>query len=394
MNALFTIPLLFIVRLVKSTTPYQDDRLLTTAGLLYESLGQMRVQQTTYDFTAYLDLSYYNTNSDQLKLRITELKEYCKNYDNRTFEWNSINNVTTTDKTLSQRCAFIVDKIDFIREEVGRKIDLSLKAVGHTKVKNRRAIPWSVLAKTAKTIFGLCSDTCLEKSESLIKNYLDGGETALPQNTRVFKISQNVKPGQTLPPQIKPPSDIFTTGMMELFRLGNVAEIELLLSQYIYESNLIFEILQLARISSTIFYKFTNKNKWLYISPGETIFMACGDHPAERIQLENNGILSLNSSCRAYSDQDVLIPGKEIISEGYNDFIANITMPEPTYLSSRFLKSVEKQVKTTFRNRFNNLRPYNVSMALVIAVQDRDYLISQITGELPNMDYEVDEIID
>lgn len=76
------------------------------------------------------------------------------------------------------------------------------------------------------------------------------------------------------------------------------------------------------RVEATIFHKLETKNKWIYVTTNETIVVTCNNEKkSESYNLEGVGILSLNTSCKAYAAKDILIPHKPDHEEEYLDFI-------------------------------------------------------------------------
>lgn len=78
-------------------------------------------------------------------------------------------------------------------------------------------------------------------------------------------------------------------------------------------------------LSKDIFYKLKFTNTWIYATKGEILTIACRGNPEPYIhKLKNQGLITLNSDCRAYGNNIILSPTQYIKSKYYVNFIPQI----------------------------------------------------------------------
>ena len=76
------------------------------------------------------------------------------------------------------------------------------------------------------------------------------------------------------------------------------------------------------KLDTSIYHKLTYKNKWLYVTKGENIFITCNkEKQSMNHKLSGVGVISLNEACKGFSERDILIPGEINHLEEYTDFI-------------------------------------------------------------------------
>ena len=113
------------------------------------------------------------------------------------------------------------------------------------------------------------------------------------------------------------------------------------------------------QIATSIFQKLKYKNEWLYVTKGETVFITCDtDKQSTSHALNGVGIFSLNETCKAYANRDILIPGELNYQEEYQDFIPNSTINKNEYpVSNPSNKNImeSKHVRNNDMNDLNNI---------------------------------------
>ena len=78
-------------------------------------------------------------------------------------------------------------------------------------------------------------------------------------------------------------------------------------------------------LSKNIFHKLKYMNAWIYTTKGETLTIACQNSKDPYIQkIKQQGIIKLNQDCRAYGEDIILNPTRDIKSKYYVNFIPQI----------------------------------------------------------------------
>lgn len=78
-------------------------------------------------------------------------------------------------------------------------------------------------------------------------------------------------------------------------------------------------------LTKDIFFKLKYANTWIYTTKGETLTITCRNIAEPYIQrIENQGLITINSDCRAYGNDIILSPTQDIKSKYYVNFIPKI----------------------------------------------------------------------
>ncbi|XP_025406960.1 uncharacterized protein LOC112680941 [Sipha flava] len=104
------------------------------------------------------------------------------------------------------------------------------------------------------------------------------------------------------------------------------------------------------KLDTSIYHKLTYKNKWLYVTKGENIFITCNkEKQSVNHKLSGVGVISLNEACKGFTERDILIPGEINHLEEYTDFIPtskilhleeHLTSPiDKTMFQDKYIKS-------------------------------------------------------
>jgi len=111
------------------------------------------------------------------------------------------------------------------------------------------------------------------------------------------------------------------------------------------------------KLDTSIYHKLTYKNKWLYITKGENIFITCNkEAQSMNHRLNGVGVISLNETCKGFSERDILIPGEINHLEEYTDFIPTSRIP---HLEEHLRSQIEE---TGSQNKYiKNNQIYNLN---------------------------------
>jgi hypothetical protein len=125
------------------------------------------------------------------------------------------------------------------------------------------------------------------------------------------------------------------------------------------------------QIATSIFQKLKYKNEWLYVTKGETVFITCDtDKQSTSHALNGVGIFSLNETCKAYANRDILIPGELNYQEEYQDFIPNSTITKDDYPVSNPSHKNIMETKHVRNNEMNDLNSIAHSITQTQEVED------------------------
>jgi len=74
-----------------------------------------------------------------------------------------------------------------------------------------------------------------------------------------------------------------------------------------------------------MFHKLKYMNAWIYTTNGETLTITCqGSREPFILKIKNQGLITLNQECRAYGEDIILNPTRDIKSKYYVNFIPQI----------------------------------------------------------------------
>jgi len=78
-------------------------------------------------------------------------------------------------------------------------------------------------------------------------------------------------------------------------------------------------------ITKNIYHKLKYANTWIYTTTSDTLTITCqGEQEPYIVKLQNQGLINLKQECRAYANDIVLNPTREVKSKYYVNFIPKL----------------------------------------------------------------------
>jgi hypothetical protein len=231
---------LFLFTLITGQLRFNSQPLDQQSGIYFENQGPLKIITSKWDLTSYLDLTFYNNNTQATLSVINTMDSYCDNL----ISYN--------------QSAEIFKCLTFLRQAkiLGREIESKRDAIFNTisyKHKEKRGISFKSMSKVAQLIFGTCDFNCIANAEKYIKDMVMLGvnEIKIPEKqTKIIKITQD-KESSVIKRPLGSTDESRTVGTALEMRNTVIlaySQANLLLTQFAYETNTIFQIVQAAKI--------------------------------------------------------------------------------------------------------------------------------------------------
>ena len=95
-------------------------------------------------------------------------------------------------------------------------------------------------------------------------------------------------------------------------------------------------------LTKNIFHKLKYANSWIYTTNGETLTITCqGNKEPYIVKIKQQGIIKLNQECRAYAEDIILNPTRDIKSKYYINFIPQVGSGKLSVTLPRKIKNVD-----------------------------------------------------
>ncbi|XP_050435458.1 uncharacterized protein LOC126842489 [Adelges cooleyi] len=247
MNALLVIGMC-ILRTVCADFRYHVDTLSDTqSGLYYEKLDSLKVQTKEVTLLTYLDLSQYNQNAQLLEARVNASYEYCEHFT-KSFSPQLASINESYINSIHDHCVTLNTQARVSLSSIVNKTDLIFRTIEPSR--SKRGIPFKLLSKAARLLFGLCSELCIQNSDKIIDKALSGEHSVLPILTKVLGLPNitSKQPSVDTLEMISAYDQNNTIGDLDRVRIDNALALNALLNQFSLEANTLFEILQSARL--------------------------------------------------------------------------------------------------------------------------------------------------
>lgn len=109
-------------------------------------------------------------------------------------------------------------------------------------------------------------------------------------------------------------------------------------------------------LSKNIFHKLKYVNVWIYTTNGETLTITCqGITEPYIVKLKKQGLIKLNQSCRAYGENIILNPVRDIKSKYYVNFIPQIGAGKLTFVIPDKIKNLPNMKFTYDTNKLDSV---------------------------------------
>ncbi|XP_050421641.1 uncharacterized protein LOC126834051 [Adelges cooleyi] len=136
-------------------------------------------------------------------------------------------------------------------------------------------------------------------------------------------------------------------------------------------------------LDTSIFHKLLFKNSWLYITREENILLTCNENiETSNTRIHGVGLIHIPINCKAYSNQDVLIPN--IINENidYIDFVPQINITNTSYTDKLNILNVNKLLTDhVLTNKLNDVKRISESLLNVPdKLNQKDFQYNVITN--------------
>ena len=227
----------FLLRVTNGVLRYNDEKLPQPSGIYFENQGPLKIVTSKWDLTAYVDLKQHNKRAILLAGYMTQAEQYCAS--------SLYLNVT------DEQCSHTHEIVNQIRIEILHRKDLILNAVGHNRPK--RGISFKHIKQAAQILFGLCDAMCIMNSIKHINDIKSTGTKEyknLEEQTKIIKIENDMMNKNYILPRSDYPNATQVSDALSRknFMLVSDLQISLLLTQYMIETNTVFEIIQSAKI--------------------------------------------------------------------------------------------------------------------------------------------------
>lgn len=213
---------------------FEDERFNQKSGIYYENVGQIKIITNKWDLTAYLNLTYYQQQSALVKTSIDNFKKHC---------------ITITKFNISSPCFNFLNMINDTYSKTLFKEKLILSTIGY-KNRNKRELNFKSVFRTAQLLFGMCDIDCIKKFDININNLENSGDKEikiLKEQVKIIKIQQASIMSQQN--EILSVEEQLMTSQRGIdFMMGHVSDLNLKLTDYIFEINTVIEIIQSAKI--------------------------------------------------------------------------------------------------------------------------------------------------
>ncbi|KAL4153634.1 hypothetical protein QTP88_001467 [Uroleucon formosanum] len=127
-------------------------------------------------------------------------------------------------------------------------------------------------------------------------------------------------------------------------------------------------------ITKNIYHKLKYANTWIYTTTNDTLTITCqGEQEPHIIKLQNQGVINLNQECRAYANDIVLNPTREIKSKYYVNFIPKLGIGSLTVKIPKFnTLSIPKYKQGRDLLKLNNVHELAHSLNDIQSMVDKE----------------------
>ncbi|KAL4084034.1 hypothetical protein QTP88_029350 [Uroleucon formosanum] len=128
-------------------------------------------------------------------------------------------------------------------------------------------------------------------------------------------------------------------------------------------------------LTKNIFHKLKYQNVWIYTTNGETLTIACqGINEPYLVKIKRQGLIKLNQNCRAYGENIILNPTRDIKSKYYVNFIPQIGAGKLTFELPDKIKNLPDLKFTYDTNKLDNIHTMAKSLDEVENLIDDEIL--------------------
>ncbi|KAF0703471.1 Envelope fusion protein, partial [Aphis craccivora] len=191
---------------------YADEKIISHSGLFIENQGPIKIMKTKWNLVAFFDTS-----------------SFCE----RTKEINGFMESTNI----------------YAADEKKRVI---FESINHSRIA-KRGIPYKTITKAAQILFELCDRFCIQRTNTVFNKLIDGKNTEvnfIEKQVKVIKLERDEGPDVliSINKDINELRNMTSEANMRSFLAYHFIQINLILELYIAETDILFDVIQAAKV--------------------------------------------------------------------------------------------------------------------------------------------------